>query len=230
MVRAGYQMLFEIGMILIMLAMVMGGISIFIEQAIANGQLTPDALAAFGWGSLKLVGFIVVATVSWKITSAVRRKIKARRAAKVEAIEAQRLADEAAAQEVGRARAAAIEALLAKTPSERVRQAIREFQACVLRWNERSEALGGMDHARVQHGIFTIKDAGLRLLNDPLLWDEPEAHEQLATSMRRVTAEISTLLADEVQKRVADMRMDLTTLDRQMGLQEERVLSAHRGA
>lgn len=165
----------------------------------------------------------MVAAASWKITAVIRRKLGASRAAKIEAIEAQRLADEAAAQEVGRARAAAIEALLVKTPSENLRRGIQEFQSCVRRWDERSQALGGMEHARAQHGIFAIKDASLRLLNDPLLWDEPEAHEQLAASMRRITAEIANLLADEVQKRVTDMRLDLITLDRQMDYQSLRV-------
>lgn len=215
-------MLLEIFVALILLAAIASGVMILLQEAIAKGDITHEALAAFGWGSLKLVGLVVVAAISWKITSVVRHKIKARRAAKIEAIEVQRLAEEATAREVGRARAAAIETLLAKTPSEGLRQAIRDFQACVLRWNERSEALGGMDHARAQHGIFTIKDVGMRLLNDPLLWAEPEAHEQLAISMRRITAEISSLLSDEVQKRVADMTMDLSTLDRQMDLQKQR--------
>jgi hypothetical protein len=222
-------MLLEISIAILVLAAIVTTLMVLLREAIANGDLTHAELAAFGWECLYLGGFLLGATISWKITSVCRRKIRTRRAAEVAAIEAQRLAEEAATQEVTRARAAAIASLLAKTPSANLRKAIQEFQSCVLRWDERSQALGGMEHARAQHGIFTIKDASRRLLNDPLLWDEPEAHEQLAASMRRITAEISNLLADEVQKRVADMRLDLITLDRQMGLQEDRVLSAQIG-
>jgi hypothetical protein len=118
---------------------------------------------------------------------------------------------------------AAPKALSDMSSSDDLRHAVERFDATKSAWLKATcDDMGG-DRPRLEHGIRVVQQACVDTIENPALVKSEDAHMRIVGTMERLTAELDRQLEDREQGDLANLELDLSTLERQLSLLDAKV-------
>lgn len=104
-----------------------------------------------------------------------------------------------------------------------MRQVVEHFEATRAAWLKTTEGDMGGDRPRLEHGIRVVQKACFDTIENPALLKSQDAHTRITGTMGRITAEMERRLEDREKGDLANLELDLATLERQLSLPAAKV-------